>query len=688
MKDHPEVKINILGKFKDLLERLRQTEHLFIIILAVIVGLLGGFGAVGIRALLKFISDLCFDGGTTLLESISNSPWYIVILAPAIGGLIVGPLIYYFAPEAKGHGVPEVMQAVITRGGVIRPRVALIKTLASSISIGTGGSVGREGPIIQIGSSIGSSIGQLLNLSTRRLKTLVGCGAAAGIAATFNAPIAGAFFAVEIILMDFTAKQLTPIVISSVIATVISHQLTGNYPAFEVPAYNLVSPQEILFYVLLGLICGVISYIFIKSLYFFEDVWDKKFNIHPIFKAGIGGAIIGCIGIFFPHVMGVGYDTITLALEGNLLWNIALLLIFIKIFATVTTLASGGSGGVFAPSLFMGSMAGLAFGSLVHGFFPNVTAEAGAYALVAMGGLVAGTTRAPITAIIIVFEMTKDYNIILPLMIVCTISIVLASKMSRESIYTLKLLLKNIKLRDRAEINLMKSIHVKDVYTKDFEHVEEDADFTEIVQKVMSKKMPFISVWNLKGNFMGTISIEQIKEYLFDKDLLKYLLIAGDIAERNIERVTPYNNCKEALDYMNRSDIDGLPVVAADNPSKQIGMIWRKDIYDAYHKELQHMDLTTDLATKITLEEGDKEVRFLEGYKVSEIKAPDSFAGKSIGELAIRVRYGVDVLSIKCDSQSGDRIKCVPSAEYVIQPGDVLIVAGEAEKIEQLKNLN
>ena len=264
------------------------------------------------------------------MENVLSAPWYIIILAPAIGGLIVGPIIYFFAPEAKGHGVPEVMQAILLKGGQIRPRVAIIKALASAISIGTGGSVGREGPIIQIGSSLGSTVGQFFKIPTRKLKTLVGCGAAAGIAAAFNAPIAGALFAVEIILMDFAVAQFSPIVISSVMATVISHSFEGNFAAFSVTGYHLVSPYEIGFYFVLGGISGLVSFLFIKTLYFMEDFFDNKFKVPEYLNPVVGGLGIGIIGLYFPQVMGVGYDSINNALHGNMVWYLALIFNFCK----------------------------------------------------------------------------------------------------------------------------------------------------------------------------------------------------------------------------------------------------------------------------------------------------------------------------------------------------------------------
>jgi len=347
------------------------------ILVAIIIGVVAGFSAIGIRALIKFFSQLSFSGPGNLLENIIATPWYLILIIPVIGGIIVGPLIYYFAPEAKGHGVPEVMQAILLKGGQIRGRVAVVKALASAITIGTGGSVGREGPIIQIGSSLGSVIGQFLRVSPKRLKTLVGCGAAAGIAAAFNAPIAGALFAVEIILMDFAVAQFSPIVISSVMATVISHTFEGNFTAFIVPKYQLASPVEIGFYFVLGAASGVVAYLFIKTLYYSEEIFDNRIKIPEYLKPALGGIGIGLIALVFPQIMGVGYDSINNALYGNMVWYIALALIFMKILATSLTLGSGGSGGIFAPSLFMGAMLGYFFGFFVHTYFPDITGGGG-----------------------------------------------------------------------------------------------------------------------------------------------------------------------------------------------------------------------------------------------------------------------------------------------------------------------
>ena len=284
------------------LSELKTNEHTIMAVLGVVVGLAGGFGAVGFRYLIDFFQNLAYGSSEELLNVVLALPWYLKVWVPAAGGLVVGPLVYFFAREAKGHGVPEVMEAVALKGGVIRKRVVFVKILASAISISTGGSVGREGPIVQIGSAIGSALGQVLKVSQDRMRTLVGCGAAAGIAATFNAPIAGAMFALEVVLGEFGLATFSPIVISSVVATAVSRAFLGDIPAFIVPAYELVSVWEFPMYLVLGIFCAVVGVTFTKILYRVEDLFDD-FKFPEYLKAIIGGMILGAGGLFFPQVL-------------------------------------------------------------------------------------------------------------------------------------------------------------------------------------------------------------------------------------------------------------------------------------------------------------------------------------------------------------------------------------------------
>jgi CIC family chloride channel protein len=559
-----------------------SSEHATMAILAAAVGIVAGFGAIGFRYLLEFIQAVAYGAPGNMMEAVASNPWYIRILAPSIGGLIVGPLVYFFAREAKGHGVPEVMEAVALKLGVIRKRVVFIKSLVSAISISTGGSVGREGPIVQIGSAIGSAVGQLLKMSGDRVRTLVGCGAAAGIAATFNAPIAGSMFALEIILGDFGMATFSPIVISSVMATAVSRHFLGDIPAFDVHAYELVNFLELPFYVIMGFFCAFVAVTFTRTLYLFEDLYDK-IKIPEYLKAMTGGLLIGFIGFQFPHILGVGYPAMDLALTQQLsIWTM-LLLIFCKIFATSITIGSGGSGGIFAPSLFIGAMAGGFFGSIVHSLFPGITASPGAYSIVGMASVVSGTTHGPMSAMLILFEMTGDYKIILPLMITCIISTLASGRLLEESIYTLKLARRGVNIKAGKEVNVLKSIPVRNVMNKNIETISESMTLEEMTKRIFKSKNTSFPVVDSNGALTGILSYYDYQEAIFDEDL-KGLIVAKDLATSKIVTVAQDDNLYDAFEKISRKDYSTLPVVSHDDPAKLMGILSRRDILSAYNK--------------------------------------------------------------------------------------------------------
>ncbi|MCF8084688.1 MAG: chloride channel protein, partial [Deltaproteobacteria bacterium] len=417
------------------LEHYRLDRHVSSLLIAAVIGILSGYGAVLFRFVIKSAQYGFYHHTQDFLTFAHQLPLYYVLGMPALGGLMVGILVRFGAREAKGHGVPEVMEAISLRSGMIRKRVAAVKILASAICIGSGGSVGREGPIVQIGSSIGSTISQILKLPRPQQKTMVGCGAAAGIAATFNAPIAGVLFALEVLLGDFGLASFSPVVLSSVMATTISRHYFGDFPAFIIPRYELASLWELAIYPFLGLLAGLVAILFVVVLYKSEDLFDA-IKMPEWLKPAMGGLFLGLILLQWPEVFGVGYGAINQSLLNEMTGSLLLSLIFIKIAATSITLGTGGSGGIFAPSLFIGAMAGGFFGWVVNLLFPAMTASPAAYAMVGMGAVVAGTTHAPITAILILFEMTGNYKIILPMMITCIISTVIASSLKTGSIYT------------------------------------------------------------------------------------------------------------------------------------------------------------------------------------------------------------------------------------------------------------
>lgn len=667
---------------------------------AVAVGLLGAIGAVVFRLLIRTVQALFWEGGDGLVLLVeegllaeANDPldvargleWYWRLAIPAAGGLIVGPLVYFFAREARGHGIPEVMKAVAVRGGIIRPRVALVKVFASAISIGSGGAVGREGPIVQIGSAIGSTLGQLLRLPTLPVRTLVGCGAAAGIAATFNAPIAGALFAAEVIIGDFAVIQFMPIVISSVVATVVSRFFLGNHPAFEVPAYEIVSPFELLPYMVAGLVAGLVGVAFIRTLSSTEDLFERL-RLPEWLKASVGGLAVGAIGIWLPQVFGVGYGTITHALEGSLPALLLGGLLVAKVFATSITLGSGGSGGIFAPSLFMGAMTGGFLGTYIHQWFPDATASSGAYALVTMGAVVAATTHAPISAIIIIFELTQTIAIIPALMAACVLSTLVSQLLHRDSIYTAKLRRQGIDIFKREDPNALKGIFVHDVIDREPEVIPASANFQRLLDLVVQSSHSQFYVVDDKERLLGAVALSEVRRLIYEQEALQHLVVAGDLVESSHPTITEDANLDVAMTLFGAGHVDELAVVDSADPTRLVGTVCEKDVVEARNREWLRRDMAGGISSSVSAVAGGPTVDLGGGYLLREITAPARLAGRSLRELAVRERTGVHVLLVRGPGR--DTAIQIPSATYVLKEDDTLVVAGTHEALTKLETLS
>ncbi|MEJ8279827.1 chloride channel protein [Pseudonocardia spirodelae] len=420
--------------------------------LALIIGVGAGIGSVLFHELILGVTwlvtgrDDYSDAGRVASPHL---PWlgvWFLLLAPVVGGLVHGPLVQRFAPEARGHGVPEVMLAVARRGGRIPATVAGVKALASGICIGTGGSVGREGPIVQIGSALGSAIGQWLRVPATRLVLMVACGAAGGISATFDAPVSGVVFGLELILRSFSAEAFGVLVISSVTANVVAEGIAGDRAILTLPHFDLGSPAQLPLYALLGLLAGLLGWAFARILYVVEDACDAVWRGPEWLRPAVGGLLLGGLLLALPQMYGVGYPVLEAAVEGRYVVGFLLLLVVGKILAAGLTIGIGGSGGVFAPSLFIGGTVGTAFGFAAAALLPGMHLDPGAFGLVGMAAVFAGAAHAPITAVLIVFELTGDYALILPLMAAVVLATGLSHLVSRDNIYTLKLLRRGIDL--------------------------------------------------------------------------------------------------------------------------------------------------------------------------------------------------------------------------------------------------
>jgi CIC family chloride channel protein len=549
-----------------------------LLLIASMIGIGTGLASIAFKVLIEIINGLFFIQSSRVLKSLLGE--YYLILLPALGGLLAGSIVYFWGREKGGYGVSEVM-AVVDQDGIMKAGPVWAKTFASAVTIGSGGSAGLHGPIVHIGSSIGSVVGQKFQVSPDILRTLLACGAAGGISATFNAPIGGVLFAQEVILGRFSSSNFILIVISSLISAIISRVYWGDYPSFMVPPYELITPGELLFYLVLGVLAGTLAVIFIKALYSAEDLF-KQIPLPDYLKPALGGLLVGLMGVYYPQIFGVGYESVEGILSNDLSWYLVVILMGAKLIATSLTLGSGGLGGVFAPSLYMGSMLGGSYGYLLNQLFPSMTALPGAYALVGMAGVFAGIAQAPITAIIIIFEMTGDYKVVLPLMLVCVISALVARGICPESIYTLKLVregrdpYKGEKI-DKMGQTLVQSVMTSEVETLDINYSLKTA--REIMQQRSHTGFPVMS----DGRLLGLVTYEQVLSAL-KRDENSCL---REIIKPDLIYVHPQDTIAVVVEKMAEGDVGRLPVVDPEDPGKLLGIVSRSDIIEAYSMAAQ-----------------------------------------------------------------------------------------------------
>ncbi|MDF3291538.1 chloride channel protein [Streptomyces silvisoli] len=554
-------------------------------VLALIVGAGAGLGAVAFRWLIKtFTSLLSGHADYSAAGHAPNphvpwlGPWF-VLLAPVLAGLAYGPLVHRFAREARGHGVPEVMYAVARRGGRIAPQVAVVKSLASALCIGGGGSVGREGPIVQIGSALGSTLGRVVKVAEDRMKVLVACGAAGGIAATFNAPLAGVFFAMELILRDFTAESFGMVVLASVTASVIGRAAFGNTPFLHLPAFSVQHLSEYLLFAALGVLAGAAGVGFTRILYWIEDACDFAWRGPEWARPAVGGLLLGGLLLVLPQMYGVGYPVLENAVSGKYVIGFLLLLLVGKIVATSLTIGIGGSGGVFAPSLFMGATLGAAYGAAAHHLLPGITGPVGAYGLIGMGAVFAGAARAPITAVIIMFELTGEYSIILPLMTAIVLATGISRVLTRDTIYTLKLRRRGIDIDHTPATAPLAGIPVGTVMEAVPETLDETMPLAKAADALAHSPHGVLPVTAIDGTYLGAATARTAAETLADgeHDNTPIASIAHLPAP-----ITIGSDLSAALDALVSANGAGLPVLD-DSRTRLLGWITHQSVLTALH---------------------------------------------------------------------------------------------------------
>jgi CIC family chloride channel protein len=512
-----------------------------------------------------------------------------VIVMPVIGGIIVGFMAKYGSPKIKGHGIPEAMEAVLINRSRIQPRVAILKPISAAIAIGTGGPFGAEGPIIQTGGAVGSLIGQLVHTTASERKVLLACGAAAGMSATFNTPIAGVILAIELLLFEFKSRSFIPLVIASTIATAVHMQLLGTGPMFTVAAMDFGIPRALLFYVLLGGLCGLAAVGFSKLLYWTEDQFEKL-PIDDLWWPAIGAIGLGIIGYFVPRVLGVGYDTISDILNANLALKLLVVVMLAKAVALVVSLGSGTSGGLLAPMFMSSAAMGGVFALGVDRIFPGAHLSAGAFALVAMGAVFGAASRAAFTFIIFAFEITRDYNSVLPLMLVTVIAAGIAMLlMPSGSIMTEKLVRRGLRIHQDYEADMLQQMSVSQTMDPDVPAVPGDMWLVDLADRI-ARRDPEVSqhqalfIMGGDGKLAGVITRGDVFRAL-DKDSTQSMTVL-EAGTRDVVVTYPDEALHDASAKMLLNNIGRLPVVDRKDPGHVVGYLGRHGIMAARLRRL------------------------------------------------------------------------------------------------------
>ncbi len=534
------------------------------------------------------LAAICFNFMIKSVHHISMwalpETWWAIPLSISIGGLLTGLFLWWRSKDLNPGGVSGVITSVFAQHGLIHGRVALIRMISAALTIGSGGSAGREGPIVQIGASLGSKFAQLLKLSEHNTIILLACGVAAGISSAFNAPIAGIFFALEIILARFTYHSFGLIVLSSVTSCVATRLLVGDLAEFSVPIYVLQSSWEMLLCLGLGLISALVGVTFTRSLAVSEKIFG---NIQcPVwFKPAVGGLLCGIIAIFYPQIMAGGYDVMNEAMNGHLAFTLMLALVIAKIIGTSFILGSGGAGGDLAPSLFIGCMLGGVYGYIANTVFPGSTAATGAYALIGMATVFAAAARAPLTAVFMIFETTANYYMLMPILAASVVAALFASVLDKDSLYTLKLSRSVLDMQQGsgALISPLEKISVAEVMSSDFTFVSPDTSVHDAIAKLKETGYALLAVINEKGSFCGQIDRRDIIYWRMRRSGRSTKSTSvKEIMRTDVEFLTPGDSLTSAVHLMCRCRCGCLPVLESSRSRKLVAMLDRNEVFQAF----------------------------------------------------------------------------------------------------------
>jgi len=669
------------------------SDYTSLIFFSVILGIASGLTAVGLHEFIHLMNNLFFPSEFNFSGSLPLPYWVIAI--PALGMFFQWLMSHQFPQQAKQKGVVEVIKAVSFRQGFISLKSTIFHFLAPAICMGTGGTVGPEAPAAKSGAGIVSALGQLFRLKGDKLRIFTAAGAGAAIAGVFNTPLAGVFFGIEVVLLnDLHASALTAFILSSVSASAVSRTFLGNQPKFIFNQLILGSYSTFIFYLLLGIGAGLLSVAFIRTSESvqkgFVNLYQKKVN--PLFIMIIIGLLMGGAGWWIPDIFGIGYSCINKILAQGFNSPTVLILFILKFFLVILILRSGGFGGIFAPSMFLGACYGYLFSQSLNLLF-HLHLDPTTYTLVGMGSMLAGINSVPITSILILFEMTNNYHFILPLMLGTVGSHLISHIALHGSIYLRELKREGYSYVFSRDIHVLRSIKVQDAVRADILLLPESAPSSEVIKKFLDSQHDTIYVVNHENKITGVIKSKTLRYVLAEYEQLHHLLLASDIAEPDVVYLRSEDNLEEAMKIFAHHQLEEIPVLDSADPRRIIGTLHYQDVLNAYNQLLNRLNLAEGLASEFKAIQEDALQEVIPGFSLAEVDVPEAFIGKSLAKLQLRNKYRIDVLMVEEGDQSiftgqeEGKKQVMPDKDYVLKRGARLIIYGRTLDVVNFKKM-
>lgn len=672
------------------INKLTLPDYTTFTIFSVVIGIAAGLASVLFHNSIEFFNRVFFEQTTGGLFFLGGAA---VIVIPAIG-MFIQALMIMIAPDvAKRKGVSEVIKAVVRRGGFISFRTTIFHFIAPVVCIGSGGTVGPEGPAAQLGGGVASKLGSLFSFSEERIRIYTAAGAGAAIAAIFNTPLGGVFFALEVVLLnDFHTPTFSALILASVSASAVSRILLGNESVFIFQVTQSINYSNLYFYAILGFFTGLISILFIRysnqvQNFFHNRIYIK--NIPQWLVMVIVGLLVGVSGYFYKEIFGIGYTAINEILSNSITWQVVLILLLLKFILVPLIIYSGGFGGLFAPSLFMGACFGYLFAFTVNSIW-GVDINPTTMILVGMGAMLAGVNTIPISAILIIFEMTQDYTYILPLMLAVIISTMFVQIALKGSVQVKHLEAEGFNVSESRETNLLKSITVQEVELEKIDLINEETALPQLMAKLIESPNSSFYTINKEGHLAGIITETELRPIITEYEMVKDVIVARDIANPNITLVKNNDDLDYVLNLFGQLNLDQFPVVNTFNPNEILGAVSRQKVISIYNRESLKANLASGLAKELKTFNRTEPSKIAPGYSIVEHYVPFNLVGKSLSELKLRNIYNLEVLMIKRSrniyNEKSDEEIITPDPDYKLKSTDILLLFGKDESIEKFRS--